>query len=135
MLNLRRTFWKENVYSASYRWGSDVPLFTNILALWNPIGSGKILKVLQIDLGASASNNITVTGNITLFTAILGVVLIALAFVFPVAFIRSQFSFFGNSVLAGFPQIVPEVMKTAKILHFLGFQLIKHFLPSNIVFS
>ena len=72
MLNLRRTFWKENVYSASYRWGSDVPLFTNILALLNPIGSGKILKVLQIDLGASASNNITVTGNITLFTAISG---------------------------------------------------------------
>ena len=72
MINLRRTFWRENVYSCSYRWGSDVPLFTNILALWNPLGSGKTLKVLQVDLGASASTNITVAGNITLFTAISG---------------------------------------------------------------
>jgi len=72
MINLRRTFWRENVYSCSYRWGSDVPLFTNILALWNPLGSGKTLKVLQVDLGASASTNITVIGNITLFTAISG---------------------------------------------------------------
>src|SRR3990167_11363101 len=72
MINLRRTFWRENIYSCSYRWGSDVPLFTNILALWNPLGSGKTLKVLQVDLGASASTNITVIGNITLFTAISG---------------------------------------------------------------
>ena len=72
MLNLRRTFWKENVYSASYRWGTDVPLFTNILALWNPIGSGKILKVLQINSGASASGSISVISNVTLFTGVSG---------------------------------------------------------------
>ena len=72
MINLRRTFWRENIYSCSYRWGSDVPLFTNILALWNPLGSGKTLKVLQVDLGASASTNITVISQLTLFSVISG---------------------------------------------------------------
>ena len=70
MLNLRRTFWKENLFSCSYRWGLDVPLFTNILALWNPLGSGKNLKVLQVNMGASASGSISVISNVSLFTGV-----------------------------------------------------------------
>ena len=72
ILNLRRTFWKEDVYSCSYRWGSDVPLFTNILALWNPLGSGKKLNVLGINLGVSASSSISVISQVVLFTNING---------------------------------------------------------------
>ena len=70
MLNLRRTFWKENLFSCSFRWGTDVPLFTNILAIFNPLGSGKNLKVLQINMGASASSSISVISNVTLFTSV-----------------------------------------------------------------
>lgn len=72
MINLRRTYWKENIFSASFRWGSDVPLFTNILALFNPLGNNKNLKVLQINMGASASGSISVISNVTLFTGVSG---------------------------------------------------------------
>ena len=72
MLNLRRTFWKENLFSCSFRWGSDVPLYSNILALWNPLGSGKNLNVIQINMGASASGSISVISNVTLFTDVVG---------------------------------------------------------------
>ncbi len=70
MINLRRTFYKEALYSCSYRWGTDVPLFSNILALWNPIGSRKRINVLSINMGVSASSSISVISNVTLFTAI-----------------------------------------------------------------
>ena len=70
MINLRRTFWKENVYSVNFRWGSDVPLFTNILALWNPITNSKNLNVLSINMGISASGNISVISQAVLFTSI-----------------------------------------------------------------
>lgn len=70
MINLRRTFWKENLYSASYRWGSDVPLFTNILALFNPITNIKRLNVLGINMGISATGSISVISQVVLFTSI-----------------------------------------------------------------
>ncbi len=70
MLNLRKTFFKENLYACSYRWGSDVPLFTNILALWNPATNTKNLNVLQINMGASATGSISVISQIVLFTTI-----------------------------------------------------------------
>lgn len=71
MLNLRRTFWKENIYSCNYRWGSDVPIFTNILAIFNPITNNKNLNLLQIDIGASLGVSSTVLARVNLFTAIL----------------------------------------------------------------
>ena len=49
-----------------------MPLWTNILALWNPIGSGKNLNVLQIDMGVSAGGSISVISQIVLVTAIGG---------------------------------------------------------------
>lgn len=70
MLNLRKSFWKENLFTCSFRWGSDVPLFSNILALWNPIGSGRNLNVLQINMGVSAQSSISVISSVTLFTSI-----------------------------------------------------------------
>ena len=49
-----------------------MPLFTNILALFNPIGSGKDLNVLQVDMGASASGSISTISNVSLFSDISG---------------------------------------------------------------
>ncbi len=72
MLNLRRTFWKENVYSCSFRWGSDVPLFSNILAIFNPSTNNKNLNILSINMGVSAQSSISVISSVTLFTSIGG---------------------------------------------------------------
>lgn len=69
MLNLRKTFWKENVYSAHHRWDVDVPVWTNIFAIWNPINSGKIINLLQIDVGASQITNFSILSQIVEFSS------------------------------------------------------------------
>lgn len=56
----------------NYRWGADVPLFTNILALWNPIGSGKNLSLLQVNIAASLGVSSTVLAELIFFTNIIG---------------------------------------------------------------